>query len=65
MAKKIVQGNDTYDLLIDIIFSLSPKQATALAKELVVRYTSRGRIKRYNAKGTRPRRAYPFTTIPI
>lgn len=51
MAKKIVQGNDIYDLLIDIIFSLSPKQATALAKELVVRYTSRGRIKRYNAKG--------------
>ena len=38
MAKKIVQGNDTYDLLIDIIFSLSPKQATALAKELVAEF---------------------------
>ncbi len=46
--KQLVRGNDTYDLLIDLILNLSPKQAKLLYSELKPRYTSTGRVKRYN-----------------
>lgn len=51
MAKKIVHGNNTYDLLIDLIFSLSPLQVKALYTELLARYTKRSRVKLYDAEG--------------
>lgn len=44
-------GNDSYDLLIDLIMNLSPGQADVLYKELLPRYTKRGRVKLYNAEG--------------
>lgn len=48
--KQLVRGNDTYDLLIDIILNLSPKQAKALYSELRPRYSKSGRVKLYNTK---------------
>ncbi|MCM1324111.1 MAG: hypothetical protein NC218_08110 [Acetobacter sp.] len=49
--KKLRMGNDTYDLLIDLIMNLSPIQAEGLYKELLPRYTTRGRVRLYNAQG--------------
>lgn len=49
--KQLVRGNDTYDLLISLIFSLSPVQAKKLYAELLPKYTNRGRVKLYNAEG--------------
>ncbi|MCM1324184.1 MAG: hypothetical protein NC218_08475 [Acetobacter sp.] len=46
--KQLVRGNDTYDLLIDLILNLSPLQAKNLYSELLPRYTSTGRVKYYN-----------------
>lgn len=46
--KQLVRGNDTYDLLIDIILNLTPLQAKNLYSELRPRYTSTGRVKTYN-----------------
>lgn len=51
MAKKIVHGNDTYDMLINLIFSLSPLQAKNLLTELLPRYTKRAKTHLYNAEG--------------
>lgn len=39
------------DLLLDLIFSLSPLQIEKLYKELLPRYTLRGRVKLYNEDG--------------
>lgn len=46
--KQLVKGLDNYDLLIDIILSLTPLQAKNLYSELRPRYTSTGRVKTYN-----------------
>ena len=46
--KQLVRGNDTYDMLIDLILNLSPAQAKLLYSELLPRYTKTGRVKIYN-----------------
>lgn len=51
MARKIDRGNDTYDLLIDLIMNLSPKQAKSLYSELLPRYTRRSNVTLYNEDG--------------
>lgn len=51
MAAKNKQGNDIYDLLVEIIFNLSPNQAKRLYSELLPRYTRRAKTKLYNANG--------------
>lgn len=51
MAAKDPHGLDIYDLLIEIIFSLSPKQAKLLYNELLPRYTKRAKTKFYNSEG--------------
>ena len=50
-AKKNPHGNSIYDLLIDLIFSLSPYQAERLYSELLPKYTKRARTKLYNKDG--------------
>ena len=51
MASKLPQGNDIYDLLIDLIMGLSPKQAKKLYNYLLPQYTNRGKVKLYNENG--------------
>lgn len=51
MAQKLPHGNGVYDLLIDIIMNLSPKQAENLYSELLPRYTRRSNVSLYNEKG--------------
>lgn len=51
MASKNPHGNSIYDLLIDIIFNLSPYQAERLYSELLPKYTKRARTKLYNKDG--------------
>lgn len=46
--RQLVRGNDTYDMLIDLILNLSPAQAKLLYSELLPRYTRTGRVKTYN-----------------
>lgn len=51
VRKKIREGNQTIDLLLDLIFSLSPLQLDNLYKELLPRYTKRGRVTLYDSEG--------------
>lgn len=51
MTKKLKHGNDIYDLLMNIIYHLSPNQAERLYSELLPRYTKRARTKLYNNIG--------------
>lgn len=51
MAAKNPHGNQIYDLLVDLIFSLSPYQAEHLYAELLPKYTRRSKTKLYNANG--------------
>ena len=51
MASKARVGNDIYDLLIDLIFSLSPLQAKKLYGELLPRYSTRSKTHLYNKDG--------------
>lgn len=51
MGKHLKQGNDTLDLLLDLVFSLTPLQIENLYKELLPRYSKRGRVKLYNEQG--------------
>lgn len=51
MASKNRHGNDIYDLLINLVFSLSPLQAENLYTELLPRYTRRAKTKLYNEIG--------------
>lgn len=53
MASKAPHGNDIYDLLIDLMFSLSPKQAKNLYTELLPRYSRRSKTRLYNEEGER------------
>lgn len=45
------QGNDIYDLLINLILTLSPKQAGRLYSELLPRYSKSSRSKLYDEYG--------------
>lgn len=53
MARKtdLDRGNDNYTLLIQLIMSLTPKQAKMLLQELNARYSRRARTKLYNSLG--------------
>lgn len=51
MARKLDRGVSDYDLLIDIIFSLSPLQAKKLLAELTPRYTRKGKVHLYDQTG--------------
>jgi hypothetical protein len=51
MAAKNKHGNDIYDLLIDLIFNLSPLQAEKLYTELLPRYSKRAKTHLYNKDG--------------
>lgn len=51
MASKNPHGNSIYDLLVDLIFSLSPYQAERLYSELLPRYSRRAKTHLYNQKG--------------
>lgn len=51
MAKKLVHGNSSYDLLVDLIFKLSPYQADRLYSELKPRYSKRHKTHIYNSDG--------------
>lgn len=51
MGTKRKDGNSTMDLLLDLIFSLSPLQIEKLYKELLPRYTTRGPVKLYDVNG--------------
>lgn len=50
-ARKQPHGLDIYDLLIDLIFNLSPNQAERLYTELLPRYTRRAKTRLYNEEG--------------
>lgn len=45
---KLVHGNGIYDLLISLIFTLSPYQAERLYSEILPRYSKRAKVKCYN-----------------
>lgn len=45
------QGNDIYDLLINLILDLTPKQAGSLYSDLLSRFKKSSRTKRYNENG--------------
>ena len=51
MASKNPHGNSIYDLLVDLIFSLSPYQAERLYSELLPKYTRRAKTRLYNKEG--------------
>lgn len=51
MASKHPQGNDIYDLLIDLIMGLTPKQAKVLYSNLLPQYTKRAKVKLYDENG--------------
>ena len=51
MAAKNPHGNTIYDLLVELIFSLSPKQAEQLYSELLPRYSKRAKTHLYNKEG--------------
>lgn len=51
MAAKNKMGNDIYDLLINLILSLSPNQAGRLYSELLPRYSRKAKVKLYNKDG--------------
>lgn len=51
MPAKHKQGNDIYDLLINLVLSLSPTQAEKVYGELFARYNKRARTKHYNEFG--------------
>lgn len=48
---RLKEGNDDYTLLLDIIMSLSPKEAKRLLTELTPRYTRKGHTHLYNEEG--------------
>lgn len=50
-AKKNPHGSSVYDLLIDIIFNLTPNQAERLYSELLPRFTRRAKTNLYNGEG--------------
>lgn len=50
-AAKNKHGLEIYDLLIEIIVSLSPNQAENLYSELLPRYTRRAKVTLYNSEG--------------
>lgn len=51
MAAKNKHGLEIYDLLIELIISISPNQAEKLYSELLPRYTKRARVTLYNSDG--------------
>lgn len=51
MAAKNRHGLEIYDLLIELIISISPNQAEKLYSELLPRYTKRARVTLYNSDG--------------
>lgn len=51
MAAKNKHGLDVYDLLLEIIYNLSPLQAEKLYSELLPRYTRRAKTHLYNENG--------------
>ena len=51
MAAKNPHGSSVYDLLIDIIFNLTPNQAERLYNELLPRFTKRAKTSLYNRNG--------------
>lgn len=51
MARKNKHGLDVYDLLLEIIYNLSPLQAKKLYTELLPRYTKRAKTHLYNENG--------------
>lgn len=51
MAAKTKHGLEIYDLLIELIISLSPKQAEKLYSELLPKYTRRAKTNLYNEEG--------------
>ena len=51
MPAKHKQGNDIYDLLINLVLNLSPNQAERVYSELMARYTRGARTKLYNEFG--------------
>lgn len=51
MAAKNPHGQSIYDLLVDLIFDLSPKQAENLYSELLPRYSKRARTHLFNKDG--------------
>ena len=51
MAAKTKHGLEIYDLLIELIVGLSPRQAEALYSELLPRYTKRAKTHLYNSEG--------------
>ena len=51
MVGEKTQGNDIYDLLIDLVMGLSPKQAKKLYNYCLPKYTKRAHVRLYNADG--------------
>lgn len=51
MAKQIPRANDVYSLLLDLIFTLSPRQAQDLLAELSPRYNKRMMTRLYDRDG--------------
>ena len=51
MAAKTKHGLEIYDLLIELIVGLSPRQAETLYSELLPRYTKRAKTHLYNSEG--------------
>lgn len=51
MARRLPHGLKIWDLLIDLIMSLSPQQAENLYSELLPKYSRRAKTKLYNRAG--------------